>query len=200
MQVNIACPGEEPRFGISSTGVGVEWSQLTQVTDLASLTTITQDSVTVDGLNSQSGLETFKYEIMLTPFRIIQYINDEITLVVNDGDTLRYAPPTAPHNTYMDGNDQLIEGYEIGLGFSFSAMNVYGLPQRASDSFSLPVGNYRLFNQDKFLHPYGTDDPLYGSWPYLTGHNTTSDASVVWMNSAETYVGIEVSPNSFTGQ
>jgi alpha 1,3-glucosidase len=100
----------------------------------------------------------------------------------------------------MDENDQLIEGYEIGLGFSFSAMNVYGLPQRASDSFSLPVGNYRLFNQDKFLHPYGTDDPLYGSWPYLTGHNTTSDASVVWMNSAETYVGIEVAPNSFTGQ
>jgi hypothetical protein len=52
MQVNMACPGEDPRFGISSTGVGVEWSQLTQVTDLASLTTVTQDSVTVDGLVS----------------------------------------------------------------------------------------------------------------------------------------------------
>ena len=83
---------------------------------------------------------------MLAPFRIIQYINSEITLVINDGDTLRYAPPTAPHNTYMDGNDELIEGYEIGLGFTFSAMNVFGLPQRASENFELEVMNYRLFN------------------------------------------------------
>lgn len=137
LQVNMYCPGEDPRFSISSTGVGVEWSQLTQVIGLASLTTITADMVTVDGLVSQSGLDTFKYEIMATPFRIIQYINNEITLVVNDRDSLRYAPPTAPHDTYMDANDQIITGYEIGLGFQFSAMNVYGLPQRASNTFEL---------------------------------------------------------------
>ena len=135
MQVNMACPGEDPRFSISSTGIGVEWSQLIQVTDLANFTTITADMVTVDGLISQSGLDTFKYEIMATPFRIIQYINNEITLVVNNQDSLRYAPPTAPHDTYMDGNDQLITGYEIGLGFQFSAMNIYGIPQRASNTF-----------------------------------------------------------------
>ena len=28
MRVNLSCPGEEERFAISSTGIGVEWSQL----------------------------------------------------------------------------------------------------------------------------------------------------------------------------
>ena len=28
MRVNISCPGVEQRFSISSTGIGVEWSQL----------------------------------------------------------------------------------------------------------------------------------------------------------------------------
>ena len=27
-QVVFACPGEDPRFSISSTGIGVEWDQL----------------------------------------------------------------------------------------------------------------------------------------------------------------------------
>lgn len=97
----------------------------------------------------------------------------------------------------MDGNDQLIEGYEIGIGITISAENVYGLPQRAIDTFPLKKDNhYRLFNQDKFDHPYGSNDPLYGSWPYLTGHSATMDASVAWMNSSETYVTIESTNNT----
>ena len=32
----------------------------------------------------------------------------------------------------------------------------------------------------------------------MTGHSSTADASVVWMNSAETYVGVEAVDNSFT--
>ena len=28
MRMNLSCPGEEPRFAISSTGIGVEWAQL----------------------------------------------------------------------------------------------------------------------------------------------------------------------------
>jgi hypothetical protein len=36
--MNISCAGEEPRFGISSTGIGVEWSQLEKVTNLSSVT------------------------------------------------------------------------------------------------------------------------------------------------------------------
>lgn len=119
--------------------------------------------------------------------------------VVNDTDDLRYAALDAPHNTYMDGNDQLIEGYEVGVGVTLSTDYVFGLPQRASDSFMLQQNEvYRLFNQDKFDHPYGTIDPLYGSWPYLTGHSAVMDASVAWMNSSETYVSIESTTNSIT--
>ena len=59
--------------------------------------------------------------------------------------------------------------------------------------------NYRLFNQDVFVKPYGSIFPLYGAWPYLTGHsfqNATLDASVTWMNSAETYVDLQ--PTTFS--
>lgn len=45
MQVNLACPGEDARFGISSTGIGVAWDQLVQVTDLASRTTTLSDRI-----------------------------------------------------------------------------------------------------------------------------------------------------------
>jgi hypothetical protein len=48
--------------------------------------------------------------------------------VVNDTDDLRYAALDAPHNTYMNGNDQLIEGYEIGVGVTLSTNYVFGLP------------------------------------------------------------------------
>jgi hypothetical protein len=36
MQANMMVDGEEKRFSISSTGIGVEWSQLTQVKNLIS--------------------------------------------------------------------------------------------------------------------------------------------------------------------
>jgi hypothetical protein len=55
MQVNLACPGEDDRFSISSTGIGVAWEQLVQVTDLASKTTIASDKTTV-ALQSSDGL------------------------------------------------------------------------------------------------------------------------------------------------
>lgn len=77
---------------------------------------------------------------------------------VNDMDQFRYAPPTAPHNTYMDGYDQLIEGYEIGIAFTFPSEYVYGLPTRTTASFPLVLDEtYRLFNEDVGLHPYGAN-------------------------------------------
>jgi alpha-glucosidase (family GH31 glycosyl hydrolase) len=121
--------------------------------------------------------------------------------VINDTDDLRYAALDAPHDTYMNGNDQLIEGYEVGVGITLSTNYLFGLPQRAASTFKLKSGvNYRLFNQDKFDHPYGTLDPLYGSWPYLTGHSAIMDASIAWMNSSETYVHIDTTTNSITNE
>ena len=200
MQGNISCPGEDPRFGISSTGIGVEWSQLNPVTNLSFITDIRQDKVSIN-LSSSNGKDNIQYVVTYSPFKIIQYVNSIVTLVINDDDSLRYAALDAPHNTYMDGTDQLIEGYEIGVGFTLSADYTFGLPQRASDTFVLKTNeNYRLFNQDKFVHPYGSNDPLYGSWPYLTGHSAVMDASVAWMNSSETYVQLETTTNSITAQ
>lgn len=75
---------------------------------------------------------------------------------------------------------------------------VYGLPMRAATTFPLEQNySYRLFNQDKVDHPYGTLDPLYGNWPYLTSHSAAMDASAVWMNSSETYVNIEPTTTEF---
>lgn len=150
----LTCPGEEPRFSISSTGIGVEWSQLNQVTLDYTIVNIGKTSATV--LLYVDNQNEVKYIIQFSPFRIIQYINGEMGIEVNDMDQFRYAPPTAPHGTYMDGYDQLIEGYEIGIAFTFPTDYVYGLPTRTMANFPLVLDEtYRLFNQDVGLHPYG---------------------------------------------
>jgi len=41
-----------------------------------------------------------------------------------------------------------------------------------------------------FDHPWGSTWPLYGSIPYLSGHAATQDASIAWLNSAETFVDL----------
>mmetsp|Transcript_3087 Transcript_3087/g.2071 ORF Transcript_3087/g.2071 Transcript_3087/m.2071 type:complete len:105 (+) Transcript_3087:646-960(+) len=71
---------------------------------------------------------------------------------------------------------------------------MFGLPGREY-SFRLTTtdewtGPYRLWNRD--LNPHGTNNitNLYGSAPYLTSHEVDNDASVVWMNSADTFVDI----------
>jgi len=197
MRTTINCPGEAPRFSISSTGIGVEWDQLVQVTGLSDMVVTTADNSTVTlvvGTNN-----TVSYFFEFNPFRVTQTINDKVGVYINQGDDLRYAPPTAPQETYMDGYDQLISGFEIGLSFTFDADYIYGLPMRAVDSFALPLNEtYRLFNQDLVNHPYGNVEPLYGNWPYLTAHSEFVDASVIWMNSAETYVSVDQVINNAT--
>jgi hypothetical protein len=69
MQVNISCAGEEPRFGISSTGIGVEWSQLEKVTNLSTKASFGQKKGEVF-LNDSDG-EIIKYDIIYNPFQII---------------------------------------------------------------------------------------------------------------------------------
>jgi hypothetical protein len=118
MQVNIACPGEQPRFGISSA-FGVEWSQLVPVENLNNKAAFADDRVVIN-LQSSSGADKIRYEVFFSPFRIIQYVNNLVAMVINDNDSLRYASIDAPHHVYIDGTgiDEIIEGYEIGLGFT----------------------------------------------------------------------------------
>lgn len=46
-----------------------------------------------------------------------------------------------------------------------------------------------MFNKDWFKHPINNEPlNLYASIPYVTSHTTVRDASVLWQNSAETWV------------
>jgi alpha-glucosidase (family GH31 glycosyl hydrolase) len=81
----------------------------------------------------------------------------------------------------------------VSMGFFFpETHHMYGLPERAY-SHRLPTtetnGPYRIFNID--LNPL-PDSPvgLYAGVPYLTGHGIGRDASIAWMNSADTFVQI----------
>ncbi|CDW89550.1 neutral alpha-glucosidase ab [Stylonychia lemnae] len=81
----------------------------------------------------------------------------------------------------------------IGLSFKMNSQYLYGLPERA-DEFLLKTTEkaqpYRMYNVDYFEHRAFHPQNLYGSIPYLTAHTDQFDSSVVWMNSAETFVDI----------
>lgn len=79
------------------------------------------------------------------------------------------------------------------MGFYVNAQYMYGIPERAAEfklNYTETQGPYRLWNQDMFDHPWGNTSPLYGTVPYLTGHAEFQDASIAWMNSAETWVDL----------
>jgi len=80
---------------------------------------------------------------------------------------------------------------------------LFGIPERA-DSFLLRTTDkadpYRLYNLDVFPHETNEPEGLYGSLPYITGHSSYSDASIIWMNAAETWVEILKVSDDETGK
>lgn len=62
MQVTIRNKDEPDRFTISSTGIGVEWSQLTQITNLSSYVTYYSGRAAVK-VTSDDGKDNFVYEL-----------------------------------------------------------------------------------------------------------------------------------------
>jgi alpha-glucosidase (family GH31 glycosyl hydrolase) len=44
---------------------------------------------------------------------------------------------------------------------------------------------------DQFPHEEESPENLYSGIPYLTGHNSKSDSSVMWINAADTLVSID---------
>jgi hypothetical protein len=54
---------------------------------------------------SDDGLDTTVYFLQYKPFRILQYVNGVLTMVMNDHDTLQYASADAPHDSYYVGGD-----------------------------------------------------------------------------------------------
>lgn len=81
----------------------------------------------------------------------------------------------------------------VSLGFFFRTEHLYGIPGREYD-FDLKTteesGPYHLFNRDLDPHWPRNKTELYGSIPYVTGHSTTFDSSVAWLNSADTWVEV----------
>ncbi|WFD44250.1 glucan 1,3-alpha-glucosidase [Malassezia psittaci] len=99
----------------------------------------------------------------------------------------------------------------VGLDVSFPGYGiVYGLPEHASP-MSLrstrvpPAGSgsdeelgrytdpYRLMNTDVFEYDYDSPMALYGSAPILHAQSKGSAVSVLWLNSAETWVDLHKS-------
>ena len=90
----------------------------------------------------------------------------------------------------------------VGMSFKLETPHLYGLPERKQkfklDSTLLyktaedQPKPYRFFNKDQFLSQ-DSRDSLYGSIPYLTGHAADHDSSVLWVNSAETWVDVYAS-------
>lgn len=123
-------------------------------------------------------------------------VNPKDTLWVEHGDA-SFTPEQMEEKKDSEGNSvwpNLDYERSISLGFFYNSKYMFGLPGREY-SFRLTntdewTGPYRLWNRD--LNPHRTNNMtnLYGSAPYLTSHETDNDASVVWMNSADTFVDI----------
>jgi mannosyl-oligosaccharide alpha-1,3-glucosidase len=95
---------------------------------------------------------------------------------------------------YMENIDYKIGS---GMGFKFNSDHLYGIPERKTD-FKLKdtLGYtgaksepYRFFNRDKF-RPTPSLENLYASMPYLTSHTKDYDASMIWLNAAESYADL----------
>lgn len=84
---------EEPgstRFKISEEGLPVVEEQLIPVSDLSSRVIILSNQVIVNGLTHDDGTETFKYVLDFDHFKVSQFSNNKLTLVMNPTDSLYY--------------------------------------------------------------------------------------------------------------
>jgi alpha-glucosidase (family GH31 glycosyl hydrolase) len=85
------------------------------------------------------------------------------------------------------------------LDFTFpSIKHLFGLPERSS-SFLLEEGDYHCFSVDKFPHEEESPENLYSGIPYLLGHSSKFDSSIMWINAADTFVSINSTSRSFEG-
>lgn len=127
MRAQLVVNGEEQRFAISSTDIGVNWDTLQKVTDLYPKLQFRKNGVWID-LQSMDGNETISYYLQYKPFRIAQYVNGYCSAVANNFDTLTFKAPNAPHDTYYIENDQIVTGYEIGIDIILQSEKMWGIP------------------------------------------------------------------------
>lgn len=119
-------------------------------------------------------------------------------MTLNDQDTLYFEKSTGKNSdacTDSEGGMEIQIDYKmaVGLGALFETNYLYGLAERESSLLLTETSQkdpYRFFNIDYYAHQ--KDDPTgeYGSIPYVTGHSKTNDASLLWMNSADTWTDL----------
>lgn len=124
-------------------------------------------------------------------------VNPVASLYVENQGQLTPAGTSSESGEYDDLGFPLLINYDyattVSMGFMFPTEHLYGIPGREFD-FDLKTtedsGPYRLFNRDLDPHWPRNQTELYGSIPYITGHSTDFDASVAWLNSADTWVEV----------
>uniref|UniRef100_H2Z255 Neutral alpha-glucosidase AB n=1 Tax=Ciona savignyi TaxID=51511 RepID=H2Z255_CIOSA len=103
--------------------------------------------------------------------------------------------------TFKTHTDSKPRGPEsIGLDTSFvNFKHVYGIPEHAD---KLALGStigaepYRLYNLDVFEYDLDSKAALYGSIPFMIGHNAKRTVGLLWLNSAETWIDVDSSDDS----
>ena len=216
MQVKIKASDEEERFSISNTGIGIDWDQIKVQQHLQDFVKILDDGVLISGQDHVSykiQFDPFRIIQYVNGHETI-IVNDNDNLYYDAKDLGIHHPAHHTHHDAHHANEtdavkepakkdtpkadekvdaSNVKGYSVGMDFTVNATHMYGLPQR-SDTFRLQETGfdhpYRLFNQDrqKTEERGKNSQPLYGSVPYIAGHSQAIDASIAWMNSAETFV------------
>ncbi|XP_078489948.1 neutral alpha-glucosidase AB-like isoform X1 [Ciona intestinalis] len=103
--------------------------------------------------------------------------------------------------TFKTHRDSKPRGPEsIGLDTSFVNFNhVYGIPEHADKlALSSTIGSepYRLYNLDVFEYDLNSRAALYGSIPFMIGHNAKRTVGLLWLNSAETWIDVDSSEDN----
>lgn len=159
----------------------------------------------------------YKADVVLYPFQIYMYLNEELQLVVNaqnflnvehyrtkeseeDENSNDVAQEESKFNAYNDDfkdskDDTLPLGPEsVALDFTYQNFtSVYGIPEHA-DSLSLKDTTdgepYRLYNVDIFEYPVEQKYAMYGAIPFMMSVNRNAAVGIFWVNSADTYIDI----------
>lgn len=84
MQVKIKAADEEERFTISNSGIGIDWDQIKVQQHMHDFVKILDDGILI------SGQDKVSYKLQFDPFRLIQYVDGQETIIVNDNDNLYY--------------------------------------------------------------------------------------------------------------
>jgi len=105
MQVKIKASGEEERFSISNTGIGIDWDNIKVQQHLHDFVKILDDGILI------SGQDKVSYKIQFDPFRIIQYVDGHETIIVNDNDNLYYDAKDLGATHHADAHHDKVEAH-----------------------------------------------------------------------------------------